>query len=769
MSTSILSPIAQQLLDRLTAPPPDHPAFTGLQETPDVTALTRDELGVLWGSIDRALFAGREEMEAPAASRPPPPSERNKPAYELAWAIMIESYDQRHFPSLTEAQALDYLERSLGEQRNWQRAQQALSWRADAEAPLSPQMMEELRRILGPISPSMPGVGYTGYDPEVGRLPYKALYIARHLQPDGNGPEVGALCDILRQHCAEGRHARQTLELMLSLTRDELGGQCWPWHDFNASREPRFRQLDDEILHDACEHLERVHRGEEAYVPYKTFSEADVKAICDAARRAASHQEPWLDGRMHTLLTLSAVDPGGKLKSLPSQSLTCALAEQISQLPTPAGIESVKEAATLAINATVKSSLEIRLKQAKTALALRPEVVLAMAASGPPDKKQRTLLATLLQASYRTGLDFSLADWRTQLCLSPGAGEFAQALIWLVQPKDGTAPFSVMAQASQDGIAFSNAAGAAIQVAEDTRLRLWHPLHADSEERQAWQARMRQLQLRQPVRQAFREYYEALPEEVERPPAGTDPSWQSNCTVRFAGYRVELTPLLGLARAEGWKFDQARRLVRSFGELTVVFELADEVYPGMTGNDDTVGLSFWRSAGSREQRVPIRDVPSIFFSEACRAADLLVSTCAFAYTGDDQWDPITCGEAGVHLVGEEPPPRTGPERPQLKRARRLRELARHNLTDMQATRRQVLLQAFAPEVASGRVVFEARSAKIGDYSVHLSTARVSHLGEQVELKLPKPGAKGNKLSALPWVPYDEVLLEKLVGKIAALL
>ena len=84
-------------------------------------------------------------------------------------------------------------------------------------------------------------------------------------------------------------------------------------------------------------------------------------------------------------------------------------------------------------------------------------------------------------------------------------------------------------------------------------------------------------------------------------------------------------------------------------------------------------------------------------------------------------------------------------------------------------RRQVLEETFSDQVEAGRIVFDRRSAQVGDFQVNLNTAKVSRDGEQIELKVPKAGAKGSKLAALPWVPYDEAMLEKLVATIASLL
>jgi hypothetical protein len=457
---------------------------------------------------------------------------------------------------------------------------------------------------------------------------------------------------------------------------------------------------------------------------------------------------------------------------MPSQTVACRIAEEISLLPTPATIESVNEAAGLAINATVKKTLALRLKQAKTALALRPEVVLAMAATGEPNKKQQTLLATLLQASYWTNLDFSLADWSSQLLLSPGGGEFTQRLIWLAQPAGDGAPMAFMAQQTDAGVTFTDAAGAPLQVPDDARIRLWHPLHATPEERDAWQGHVRARQLRQPLRQAFREYYEPVPEDLERPPREVNPLWAPNRTERFADFRLSLKPLIGLARAEGWKIEGGRDhgLTRQFGSVKAVFEVAEELYPGIDGDADSVALSFYRAGTERAVRVPIPQVPPVLYSEACRAADLLVSVCSYAYTGDDpHYGPLTVGEAGIVPFADMTPPASGPMRPQLKREWRLRQLGNRNIADMAAMRRHVLMQAFASDVESGRITFGPRSAQVGEHLVNLATGGVSRHGEQVEIKLPKPGPKGAKLAALPWLPYDEALLEKLVATIALLL
>ena len=244
--------------------------------------------------------------------------------------------------------------------------------------------------------------------------------------------------------------------------------------------------------------------------------------------------------------------------------------------------------------------------------------------------------------------------------------------------------------------------------------------------------------------------------------------WEANRSERFAGLQLTVKPLIGLARAEGWKIDPDAGLVRQFGTVEVHFELGDEIFPGMAGAIESVAYSFWKR-GTRPRRVPMADMPPIVYSEASRAVDLLVSTCAHAYVGEDSREPMTVGEAGIQLMNEPAPPRSGPLHPRLRREIRLRQLATVPLGDMRAMRRQVLEDTFSEQVRAGHVAFDDRSASIGALTVNLNTAKVSRGGEQIDFKLPKVGSKGSKLAALPWVPYDEALLEKLVGTIATLL
>lgn len=612
--TTFLRPAAQQLLARLTAPKPDYEEdFFGAYEPPDISSLSREELGAIWGAVDRAKSALN-----------------SRSACSVAYHIRREVYEMRHASFLTDAQVLDYLEPSEGDGRDWHRVLGALAWRMDRTLPLPAPIVEQLRRILGDIKPSLSSTSFCRFAYGVvvsnGLV---ALCVARHLQPDGGGPEVDELMQVLRQSCAQTHYKRMALELELSLTREELSRHYGPTSDFDYRDDPRYSNLFEDMLRDACARVEAIHRGELPYVGYKAFADGDADLVAAAYRFLVRGNAPWLAALTHRLLLLVSHAPDMKSKSLPSQTVCCRLAEEIMEHPTPEGIASLEEAAKLAINATVKAVLTKRILQAKAAFALRLDVALDLVASAEPNKKQQTKLVTLLQASYGTGLDFSLAHWRDTLCLSSGAGAFTQGLIWLAQPSDADIGLAFMAEPCEGGLRLTDCHGAALHIAEGARIRLWHPLPACPEERLAWQQRLTQRQLRQPVAQAFRACYQPLPQELERPPVEEFPYRRVNESRRFADLTLSLQPLLSLARREGWKMSRDYCLVRSFGTLQVFFEVGARLCIGMSGQAPSMSLTFWKGAENfRPTPVPIKDVPPVLYSEACYAVALLVSAAS---------------------------------------------------------------------------------------------------------------------------------------------
>ena len=752
-----LSPIAQRILTRLTASRSD-PTTGTTPNSADVADLSRQELGAIWDAMQQALG-----------------NAANVPAHQLAEGLLREVHVLKHWPLLDDAQVMALLER--GEPGGWGNALQAIGWRMDRTYPLPAAMQANLQRLLGDahvLATRFKGVGGAS----LSQYANIALCIAHHMTPQARDEAIALLTPLLTGPNPDAHYRPLLMALTLSLSREDLLAQSWTVGTFNEQADPRYAELHGRVLRDACARVQAIHEGTAPYLPYKSFAEDDIALVTHALRYFAtgSRKEAWLPEVLRPLLVLLCHAPDKASKGMPSQTLGCKLAEEISLHPTPEFISALQAAARQTVNSTVLKVLTQRVQQARTALALRPEVVLAVLASDAPDKKQQTQLAKLLQASWWTGLEFSFADWRKQLALSPGAGEFVRQLIWYAQPEAGHdgAAVAFMAEAASNSDAeggsllLTDHEGSAVQLADTARVRLWHPLHATREVRAAWQQRLAQMQLRQPLRQAFREHYKVQPEDLQAPPFEDNPLWHANENWHWADYALALKPMITLAKSEGWKLDKERGLVRAFGPLTLVFAVDAELHTGADGDAHSLSLSFWRTVGERQVRVPLAAVAPLPYSEACRAVDLLITASAYAYTGHAPRAPVPVAQAAHHMMSMVAPPTPGTTaHPVIKPARQLQYPARANVADMTAMRAQVLAQAFAAEVESGQLTVEGGIAVAGGYCVNLNTAKVSILGEHAEAKAGKPG-KQKKPVALPWLPFDEALMKKLVEAVAAL-
>ncbi|MEB2606377.1 hypothetical protein SB461_07665 [Burkholderia cenocepacia] len=160
--------------------------------------------------------------------------------------------------------------------------------------------------------------------------------------------------------------------------------------------------------------------------------------------------------------------------------------------------------------------------------------------------------------------------------------------------------------------------------------------------------------------------------------------------------------------------------------------------------DTTASARFTGTA--RWAPLPIGELDPVVFPEVARVADLLVSVAAFAL--DDDATRAT-DPARQHDIGTE-------------RGDRLNRLSDLPLGVMARHRRQVLSLVFAEPVAQGRIPIDERDVRAGAWSVHCATGRVTRDGEPVEPAIAPP----SPLRAVPWLPYDEALLQRIVDVVA---
>ncbi|PNG39398.1 hypothetical protein A1395_01755 [Pseudomonas protegens] len=695
--------LVEHLQQRLSAATTDHPSFIGAPI--DISSLTPAQLGSLWPAIRRAL----RTPENPAAQ-------------QMANSIVQQAAQLELCPALDQTTLLEVLRTCLS-------GQEAVEQLAYHSGKPSSALSSELHRILGE-----PSIRWAA--------DYHQTYVlAQWLDAQAQA----ALHRCVEQHYADAPYVRQEFELLEQLEPQSrlalASSEYWTGHH-SLSSDPATALADDaayvefsqQILNTAAQRLEDIHSGATPYVADGAFSTHDTPVIARAARIALRRDAPWLPPLMDTLLTKACVAPT-QAKTAPSQSLAIALGHCIEQIPTPESVQTLRSALSLVRHAGLQKKLMRNLKPAERGLAQRPEIALRLAPISAPGKAQHALLASCLESGLWQHFELSLSDWRRQLVDSAVGAPFAHSLIWVAHHDCGQRCSFLLTQNAQA----LDVRGQPLSLDAGCRISLWHPLSSDEAERQAWQAVITERQIRQPLRQVFREHYQAPDHELE------SPSYQA-----FAGYSLSIRPLIGLARREGWKIDRDGSLSRNLSDIRVSLNVDVPLYPGLQGHCLSGATCFARRTEKHWQPVLLKNVPVQVFSEACRAIDLLVSISAFAV------EELTQTAAGIPL------PQASPG----KREERLNRLAGHNLTQMTLMRQQVLNTAFATHIKAGKLSMDERHVRVGDYAVHLVTGRVSRDGAAVDLPL---AAQSGKLAALPWLPYDEVLLERIANTVCALL
>ncbi|MDT3418682.1 hypothetical protein QF008_000413 [Pseudomonas protegens] len=672
---------------------------------PDISPLTPAQLGSLWPAIRRAL---RDHAD-PAAQ-------------QLATAIVQQATQLELSPALDQTTLLEALRSCV----NWQEALEQLACFSGTP---SPALAEELRRIL-----AEPGPQWALYY-------HQAYVLAQWVDEETRT----ALRRCVEQHYADAPYARQEFELLGQLeprSRQALAGsEYWTGHH-HLSADPARVLMDDaayvefsqQILSTAAQRLDAIHNGATPYVADGAFTTDDTPVIARAARVALLRDASWLPPLMDILLPKACVAPT-QAKTAPSQSLAIALGHCIEQVPTPESVQALRSALGLVRHASIQKKLARNLKPAERGLAQRPEIALRLAPTSTPGKAQHGLLASCLESGLWQAFELSLRDWRAQLADSAVGSPFARSLVWVAHCTDGQRR-SFLLDADAQAL---DSRGQPLSLDAGCRISLWHPLSANAAERHAWQALISERRIKQPLRQVFREYYLPSQQELE-----------SHTCQAFAGYSLSIRPLIGLARREGWKIDRDSGLSRNLGDIRVSFAVDAALYPGLQGHCLSGSASFARRTDKHWQPMLLQDVPPQVFSEACRAIDLLVSVSSFAI------EELAQSATGQPL----------PQMPAARREQRLNLLAGHNLTQMALMRQHVLGRAFAPLIEQGVLSMEGRHARIGDHAVHLATGRVTRDGEPVEMAL---AAQSGKLTAVPWLPYDEVLLERIANTVCALL
>ncbi|HEX8506084.1 MAG TPA: DUF4132 domain-containing protein, partial [Hymenobacter sp.] len=270
----------------------------------------------------------------------------------------------------------------------------------------------------------------------------------------------------------------------------------------------------------------------------------------------------------------------------------------------------------------------------------------ALKATHADELKELKAAQTQAQQTYSTQrdrLDRSFVDerrmpwpWFAQYYFSHGLlSELARRLIWRLHYPDGT---------HQDALwvreAWHNVRGQPLPdpAADAETVQLWHPLLAPPAQVLAWRELLERNQLRQPLKQAFREVYLLTPPEERtatysnRMAAHLLKQHQFNSLAKLRGWRYRL---LG-AYDKGYDSEIARLPLPAHG-LTAEYWVS-EVQADGEWNDtgiyhyvSTDQVRFTRG----EAPVPLPEVPPLAFSEVMRDVDLFVGVASVG--NDPQW------------------------------------------------------------------------------------------------------------------------------------
>ncbi len=181
---------------------------------------------------------------------------------------------------------------------------------------------------------------------------------------------------------------------------------------------------------------------------------------------------------------------------------------------------------------------------------------------------------------------------------------------------------------------------------DGARMSLWHPIESKASEVAVWRARLLDLDIPQPFRQAWRETY--APTDAER----TTETYSN----RFAGHILRQHQMLTLARLNGWS-GAHRMAVDAPNDAPLHIRLSDfglqaEYWTKGVGAEEELWLEsgayiyvqtdrvvFHRldpsTASGRGPRIKVKDVPARVYSEIMRHCDLFTSVASINL--DPQW------------------------------------------------------------------------------------------------------------------------------------
>lgn len=273
-----------------------------------------------------------------------------------------------------------------------------------------------------------------------------------------------------------------------------------------------------------------------------------------------------------------------------------------------------------------------------------------------------------IESSFLTPRSIPLRHWRQYYVEHPLLGFLGRRLIWAFSDGKGWDRSGMWLDGRVCDAAGSplelGGKDASDEAASAFKVRLWHPLASDAAEVQHWRERIFSAPIRQPFRQAFREFYEVSEDERQT-------RMYSN---RFAGIYLRQHQLASLCRARGWEyrlmgtaFDGHNVPTRNLPQWNMQAQIHLDLPPDRdatlrnSGLGERSGFSINLFVESDQVRfyrdrreIAVDEVPAMLYSEVMRDVDLFTSVCAIGE--DENWrdeGDRTLGVAGERITLQE--------------------------------------------------------------------------------------------------------------------
>jgi hypothetical protein len=391
---------------------------------------------------------------------------------------------------------------------------------------------------------------------------------------------------------------------------------------------PGYLEFAADIVATAVERVKNIQSGAVPYSPDKAFTVDGAQVVRRALLAGLDQEQPWALSAAIPLLTGVSKAPDPKVKTVPSQSLSVAIAKAIAERPSSALIAAMSAEISTVRHAGLKAKVARFHQTGQRRLFEHDDFLLDL---DPHSKLPKALAAAVvraLEALLVRGDSVPFDAWQARILDGKAASNHAASLIWRFDDVGAALPVRIGRAWS-----FVDAQGQPL-AAPQGRVRLWHPLEAGSQA-ESWRRLVIDRNIAQPFNQAFRETYAV------------------DGLAEWLGLPLDANTLMGLSRSQGWllRYDTlVRRIGHYRAELGVL-----GIFPGAEGERSCTGLQVFRKADSEPLDLSKED--PIAVSECLRAVDLLVSVSTFALNPDRAYEPHTARArraALVGLLGEDP-------------------------------------------------------------------------------------------------------------------